>query len=168
MKLNRLIIFLIIFCFSCNHEPKNEILIGDLYFSFFRIGNYYNQPDSLIKKYEDYFSTTNFETVSKEEKELFEQYKLLKKHDLLYNPFVEILTEKDSLIVKLYLEKQDYDKIKIYKRQDLQDNDKKVRIFSKVKRIDNKLYFCENLDSLKVIDGKTFQIQKKLRIEDYN
>jgi len=97
--MNKLLLLTIFFITSCEQKTVITTLKGDLYFGFFRVGNYYNQPDSMIQKYEKYFSTTNFDTVRNDEKQLFEQYKLLKKHKLLYKPFVEILTEKDSTII---------------------------------------------------------------------
>jgi len=50
----------------------------------------------------------------------------------------------------------------------LQDEKKKVVIVAKVIRIDNKLYYCHKLENMEVVEGNTFQIQKKLKIEDYN
>jgi len=166
--MNRLLFFILLIVFSsCNHKVEISSLTGDLYFGFFRIGSYYNQPDSAIVKFEEYYSKTNFDTVNQDEKELFEQYENLKERDLLYKPFVEIFVENDS-VVRLYLEIEDYNKIKIHKRQKLQDANKKVRIEASVSNIDNKMYYCEKLEKISVVDGQTFQIQKKFRIDDYN
>ena len=167
LDMYRIILLLLIVFFSCDQKVETTRLTGDLYFGFFRIGSYYNQPDSLIEKYEKYFLTTNLDTLPREEKVLFDQYNKLKKHDLLYSPFVQVLVERDSIIM-LYLNLEDYNKIKIYKRQKLQDENKKVQIFAFVEKIDNKLYYCKNLDKVLVVDGQTFQVQKKFLIEDYN
>ncbi|MBX2898109.1 MAG: hypothetical protein KF775_00570 [Cyclobacteriaceae bacterium] len=121
----------------------------------------------MIRFYETYFDTTNFEAADKNERELFRMYQTIKDNDLLYKPSVDILIENDS-VVRLYLEPVDYDKIKIHKRQQLQDNNKKVRIESYIQSINNGLYYCIRLKSVNIVDGETLQRQRKFKIEDYN
>lgn len=166
-SLSILFLILAIVFSSCNSKIEVTNLNGDLYFGFLRIGSYYNQPDSMIVKFEQFFTKSNFDNFNQDEKEIFGHYEKLKKLDLLYSPFVEILTDNDS-VVNLYLELEDYNKIKIYKRQKLQDEKKKVRISALVRKIDNKLYYCEKLEKVELIDGETLQVQRKFRIEDYN
>jgi hypothetical protein len=71
-------------------------------------------------------------------------------------------------VVTLYLDTLDYDRIKIYKRQKLQDDNKKVKIEATVTMIDSGLYNCEKLKRVDLVDGETLQRQKKFKIEDYN
>src|SRR5690606_7963595 len=105
---------------ACQDKADTQLMTGDLYFSFLRIGNYYNQPDSIVQFYEKYFDTTDFEKVNKNDRQLWTQYKKLKDLDLLYKPFVDISLKEDS-VVRLYLDINDYDKIKIHKRKRLQE-----------------------------------------------
>ncbi|MEJ7643728.1 MAG: hypothetical protein WKF87_03980 [Chryseolinea sp.] len=152
---------------SCRDKADTKLMTGELYFSFLRIGNYYNQPDSIVQFYENYFETTDFDKVNENDRKLWAQYKKLKDLDLLYKPFVDISLKEDS-VVRLYLDASEYDKIKIYKRHKLQEDKKKVKIECNVNKIDQGLYYCVDLLSVDVVDGETLQRQRKLKIEDYN
>ena len=165
----RLLSFLVLFmCLfsSCKTTKTKQTLTGDLYFSFFRFASYYNQPDTLVEKTKMYFDTLDIQTASNADKRFVELYKIVSDNKLIYKPYVDILIQPDS-IVKLYLEKEDYEKIKIHKRQDLQDNNKKVIISASVIDYSKGIYFCDSLINIKKEDGQTLQIQKKFRIEDY-
>jgi hypothetical protein len=165
--MKRLLPTILILIFGCNSGPKTDTLTGDLYFSFFRLGNYYNQSDSVIKKFETYFDTLTIETANSGDKRLIKQYRLLKEKNLLYRPFVYLKVQDDSVIT-LYLDTLDYNQVKIYKRQKLQDDKKKVRIEASVTMIDTGLFNCEKLKRVDLVDGETLQRQKKFKIEDYN
>jgi hypothetical protein len=102
----------VILLWTCQKNVPTDEISGDLYFGLFRIGSYYNQPDSIIQWYETYFDTTDFELESNNEQQLFSAYQKLKKHDLLYKPFVQLLIQEDS-IIRLYLDEEDYAKIKV-------------------------------------------------------
>ena len=151
---------------SCKTIETRQTLTGDLYFSFFRYASYYNQPDSLVDKAKMYFDTLDIQTASEDDIRFVELYKIISDNDLIYKPYVDILIQPDS-IVKLYLDKTDYKKIKIHKRQDLQDNNKKIVISASVTNYSHGLYFCDSLIDIKKTDGQTLQIQKKFTIEDY-
>jgi hypothetical protein len=158
---------ILILIFGCDSRPKTDTLTGDLYFSFFRLGNYYNQPDSLVRKSETYFDTVTIEKLNSGDKKVLTQYRILKEKNLLFRPFV-YLRIKDDSVVTLYLDSLDYDKIKIYKRQKLQDDNKKVRIEASVIMIDSGLFNCEKLKRVDIVDGETLQRERKFKIEDYN
>ena len=125
--MKRLLPTILILIFGCETRPTTDTLTGDLYFSFFRMGNYYNQPDSVVNHFELYFDTVTIEKLNTGDKKLLRQYRILKEKNLLYRPFV-YLRVKDDSVVTLYLDTLDYDRIKIYRRQRLQDDNKKVRI----------------------------------------
>lgn len=166
--MKRLIPTILILILGCNSQPetRTDILTGDLYFAVFRLGNYYNLPDTLINYYENVFDTMNIDKANKYDKQLLTDYKLLKERDLLYKPYIYIRTDLDS-IVNLYLDTVDYNKIKIHKRQVLQDENKKVRIEASVKKISDRLYYCSKLRYIKLVQGETLLKQKKFLIEDY-
>jgi hypothetical protein len=165
--MKRLLPTILILIFGCNSGQNTETLTGDLYFSFFRLGNYYNQPDSLVKQFEVYFDTLIIEKANSGDKRFIKQYRILKEKNLLYRPFIYLKVQDDS-VVTLYLDTLDYDRIKIYKRQKLQDDNKKVKIEATVTMIDSGLYNCEKLIRVDLVDGETLQRQKKFKIEDYN
>lgn len=158
---------LLILIAACDSKPKTDTLTGYLYFDFFRVGNFYSMPDSVVKQFEYNFDTLTIETASEEDRRLLTQYKKLKEEKLLFVPFIKLLTEKDS-VVTLYMDTLDYNGIKQYKRQRLQDDHKKVRIEAKVKEIEQGLFYCTDLKKVELVDGVTFMKQKKWRIEDYN
>ncbi|MGF1636384.1 MAG: hypothetical protein ACFCUU_04875 [Cyclobacteriaceae bacterium] len=164
---NLLVALLLITIVACQQKTETQQLTGDLFFSNLRIGNYYNQPDSVVQFYEVYFSNTDFENGDESSKELRDQYKKLKDLDLLYKPFVEISLENES-VVRLYLTESDYDQIKIHKRLRLQEDNKKVKIECEVEKIDDGLYTCKELLTVELVDGETLLGSGKLRIEDYN
>jgi hypothetical protein len=157
----------VILLWTCQKNVPTDEISGDLYFGLFRIGSYYNQPDSIIQWYETYFDTTDFELESNNEQQLFSAYQKLKKHDLLYKPFVQLLIQEDS-IIRLYLDEEDYAKIKVHKRKNLRAQNKKVIIRSQANQIDPGIYQCIDLTGIEVVNGQTLQKQRKFKIEDYN
>jgi hypothetical protein len=165
--MNKLLLTTLILILGCDNQTKTLTLTGDLYFSFFRLGNYYNQSDNVVRQFENYFDTLAIENANSVDKKLLKQYRVLKEKKLLYQPFVYLKIEEDS-VVALYLDTLDYNRIKIYKRQKLQDDNKKVRIEALVTILDSGLFKCEKLNRVDLVAGETFQRQKKLKIEDYN
>jgi hypothetical protein len=163
VKLFPVILILIAAC-GKSHE---ETLTGDLYFSLFRIGSFYNLSDSAVNELKVYFDSSKLETADEEQRGLFSQYKKLKEEKLLYHPFVNLLMETDS-VVTLYLDMSDYDKLKKYKRKELQDEGKKIKIVADVKRLNDKLFYCVDLKSVDKVEGKTLLQSRKWKIDDYN
>jgi hypothetical protein len=164
--MKRLIPIILILIAACDKKPKTELLTGDLYFSFIRLGSFYNRPDSLIKKFESYMDTVSYEKTSDEDKIFLNRYKKIKEEKLLYKPFVDLYLKKDS-IVTLYLETDHYNQIKKYKRKELQDEGKKIRIEADVKKIDEGLFYCVTLRKVEKVDGETGIKSRKWKIEDY-
>ncbi len=152
---------------ACINEDKSNLLTGDLYFGLIRIGSYYNLADSTIIKFENSIDTINFETADEDDKEFLKIYRSLKDQRLLYKPYVDLLIKKDST-VKLYLDSTDYDQIKIYKRQKLQNDNKKIRIEAKKREIRKGFYYCIDLKKVELINGETLRRQGVIKIEDYN
>lgn len=161
-----IVIFCILFV-ACQKKADEETLSGDLYFGFFRYGSFYNQPDSIVRRISSHYDTLSLENAALEDRRILRQYKTVKTEKLMYHPFVNIKTNLDS-IVTLYLDTLDYNKIKINKRKELQDRNKKVRIEAEVKKLDDGLYYCIQLKSVEIIEGQTLPRQSKLKIEDYN
>ena len=93
-------------------------------------------------------------------------YEILKKENLLDRPFIDLKLDNDS-IVKIYFTNNDYEKIKIYKRQDLLDAKKKIRIKTEVRDLGFGMVLSTKLLSVSKVDGQTLQVNKKLKIEDY-
>ncbi len=152
---------------SCRQiQNDKKIIEGDLFFSAFRYGSFYNEPDSLIKKFVAYTDTVRLDSLTSLEKEILETYHILKNENRLFSPFVEIKIN-DTSFIKLYLDSVDYDKIKIYKRQELQASNKKIRIKAETRKLNNQLSICTKLIFIDKLDGVTLQQQKKFKIDDY-
>lgn len=81
-------------------------------------------------------------------------------------PFIDLKLDNDAT-VKIYFTTDDYEKIKIYKRQDLLDTKKKIRIKTEVRDLGFGMALSTKFLSVTKIDGQTFQISRKLKIEDY-
>jgi hypothetical protein len=160
--------FLILFSLSnCNlNKQPNKQIEGDLYYDWLRIGSFYNQPDSLIKQVKLYADTVNRKGLDSDNLKFLTMYEVLKKEDLLYRPFIDLRLDNDST-VKIYFTNNDYDKIKIYKRQDLLDTKKKIRIKIEIYDLGYGMALDKKLISVNKVDGQTFQINPKLKIEDY-
>ncbi|MEO6452776.1 MAG: hypothetical protein ABIN97_01825 [Ginsengibacter sp.] len=163
-----LILFVIFpFISACNSGKSDHKLIeGDLYFSWFRFGSFYNQPDSIINRVTIYADTVNINTLDSSEKKYLTLYETLRKENLLYKPYIDMKLDNDSFF-KIYFENADYNKIKIYRRQELLNTKKKIRIKMQIRDLGNSMALCTKLISIRKIDGQTFPINKKLKAEDY-
>ncbi len=153
--------FLLLMGMSCQEEK--DVLEGDLYFSYLRFGSFYHQPDTIVRRFQAFADTAQMDRDSS----FLAQYQTLKRENLLYSPFVD-LELKDNSIITLYLQPSDYDKIKIYKRKDLQTSHTKIHIKTRVKSLENKLFLCKDLISVDRISGETYPANGKWKIEDYN
>ena len=150
---------------SCRTDNDN-VVTGDLYFSFIRIGTYYNQPDSVIKKMETDLNSVDFTTADSSLIELVKDYKRLKDEGLMYSPVIDI-SVNDETTIKLLLDSADYDKIKPYKYKDLIDGHKKVKIKARTRKTALGFYYCTDLLDIKLVDGQTLPNDNKLKIQDY-
>jgi len=153
---------------GCRSQQGNStsLLEGDLYYGFFRIGSLYNQPDSIAIKWRSYADTVNRKSVQPDELRILMMYDILEETELLYHPFIDLRLDTDS-IVKLYFTKDDYERITVFKRQELLDTKKKVRIKAEVRKLGLGMFLCTKLVSVTKIDGQTNGFDKKFKIEDY-
>jgi hypothetical protein len=146
---------------------QTETIEGDLFFSFLRFGSFYGLPDKIVTDFKACIKIQNSKEGASVVKELRQKYKILEKEGLLYSPYIQMKFDNGS-IVYVYMTSSDYDKVKIYKRQKLQDNHQKIRLKMESKKLDNKLFLCQKLLDVKKVAGKTFSKQLKFKIEDYN
>ena len=167
MKLKFTYLFLFLFSFQTEKVQAQDTLVGDLYFGLWRAGSFYDQPAKVKKSMLNYFETVSRDSLQGSDKELVDRYDVLKKHDLLESPYVQILLEKDS-VVYLYLPKKDYKKIKIHKLETLEKEKKKIVIVAVVNLLGADAIKCERLISVAKVDGQTYMREKKFAIEDYD
>ena len=150
--------------FGCTKDYQT--IEGDLYFSPLRFGSFYNQPDSLVCKFISYVDSVDQLNADEDVRKILTMYKVLKSENLQYNPFADIRLDNDS-VIRLYLEKSEYDRIRIHRRKELQMSKKKIRLKVQGKDLGNGMVICKNLISIYKIDGVTLQVQKKYKIDDY-
>lgn len=167
LHLSTILFSVIILFTSCkSHKQNNKLIEGDLYYSWLRIGSFYNQPDSIIEKVKVYADTVNRKLLDSNDLRFLKMYEMLKVQNLLYSPYIELKLDDDS-ILKIYFTNNDYEKIKIYRRQELIDTKKKIRIKAEVKDLGTGMALSKDLISINKVDGETLQINKKFKIEDY-
>jgi hypothetical protein len=156
--------------FSCKTEKEEQLIKGDLFFSAFRIGSYYNLDDSMRLVIENVVDTTDLATADSARRQLITAYNKLKEEGLLYKPFVDLKMD-DTTFVKLYLDSVDYDQIKKFKRTQLREEGKKVVVKARTRKIidiDVSLLYCTDLVAVELVDGETLPERSKFKIEDYN
>ncbi|HSY60609.1 MAG TPA: hypothetical protein VK796_01985, partial [Cytophaga sp.] len=87
-KLVYVFLFILLIIFISSSRQNNEIIEGDLYFSVFRFGSFYNQPDSVVNRFKTYADTVNRSNINYLDKKVLTMYELLKQEDLLFSPFI--------------------------------------------------------------------------------
>ena len=169
-KMRHISILLVLTTCSCIKERDDQLYIGELYFTSFRLGSYYNLDDSTRTNFEYSLDTTDLSKADSSQLKFIKIYRKFSEEGLLYKPFVD-LKLNDSSFVKLYMDSSDYDRIKIYKWRDLLDRQKKVVIWGRTRelgRLDFPLLYCTELIDIEVKDGQTFpERQGKFKINDY-
>lgn len=170
MRIAAVLCFLVLV--SCGKESE-DLNIGELYFSSFRIGNLYGLPDSTIRNAELYLDTARIEEADSADAGAIRLFRRLRTEGFLYKPFVD-LRVNDSTYVQLYLDSTDYERIKIYKRKNLLDSRKKVIVRGRTKPLgrvgSNEMLYCTEFIEAKLVDGETLPNDEGMKwdIEDYN
>lgn len=167
MKNLLIILSLIFIAFGCqtNHEEKLNVE-GDLYYTWLKLGSFYQQPDSLYQNYTELKDSLGIEELRKQDSTGTSHIELLEKHGLVKSPFIYLKTDFDSTFL-VYMTPEDYNPITKYTYQNLIDNKQKVRLKLITERLTDKLQICRKVVSIEKIDGETFQKQKKFKIEEY-
>jgi len=159
-------LFALITVCSLQCKQQGERMNGDLYFSFFRVGSFYNQPKYIIDSFERYADTANIQTAGTDDKKLLAAYAILKREGLLYSPFVNIKLAGDTIIT-LYMSAADYADIKKIHYKQLMAEHKKIYLQFSAKPLGDNMFACTALYSVSQLPGDTYLQSKKLLIEDY-
>jgi hypothetical protein len=104
--------------------------------------------------------------IDSSDRRFISMYDKLRQENLLFSAFIELILN-DSSKIYLYLDSTDYHKIKIYKRKNLIKSGQKIRIKVEGKDLGNGMFLCQKLISIEKINGQTYQIRSKFKIEDY-
>ena len=161
-----LIIALAIF-FTCTTVKQDHKLIeGDLYYSWLRLGSFYDQPDSLIERAKKFMDTVDRKTLDSTDRQYLKMYETLEKLNLLYKPYIDLKLD-DASIIKIYFSNDEYKRIKGFNRQELLNTKTKIRIKTEIRDLGNGMALCTKLISADKVVGETLQNNKKLKINDY-
>ena len=167
MKNLIIILSLVLIVCSCQNKPEEKSnLEGDLYYTWLKLGSFYDQPDSLYHNYLDLRDSLGIEELRKQDAIGTSHIQLLEKHDLVKSPFIYIKTDSDSTFI-IYMTPKDYKPITEYTYQNLIDNKQKVRLKLITEQLTDKLQICKKVISIEKIEGETLQKQKKFKIEEY-
>ncbi len=152
---------------GCQNKPKEKPnLEGDLYYTWLKLGSFYNQPDSLYQNYLDMRDSFGIEELRKQDAIGISHIEILEKQDLIKSPFIYIKTDSDSTFM-VYITPEDYRPIIEYTYKNLIDNKQKIRLKLVTDQLTSKLQICKKVIAIEKIDGVTLQKQKKFKIEDY-
>ena len=154
-KLLGFIIFIIIVVYSCN-SGKEKVIEADLYFNRFDLYRIFDWPDSTMNEFENNVLHANLDTFNRKDKEFIDLIKYAISKKLTRQPYVWILSNNKELM--LFLDQQDYDKLKDYKWYDLTAEHKKVHIKAKAYNVsykELKALKCSKILDLNKVEGET-------------
>jgi hypothetical protein len=136
------------------NAQRSEIVKGDLYFALIDFGQFFDIPDSTMRKWEKEMSTYD---------SLDQRYPLtllyleLVENGLSKTPYIWIVDEQDS-IKRIFIDDLDYKELTRFNCWDLIEEGRKVEVTVKVKVLDLKPYpITEAIEPLayKIVEGKT-------------
>lgn len=154
-KLTGFTILLVILITSCI-SGKQKVIEGDLYFNRIDLYRIFDSPDSTLTKIEHEMLQVNSDTCNQKDKDFIDLVKYAIKNKLTRQPYVWILIKGKEY--RLFLDLQDYDKLKNYELSELTDEHKKIYIKAIVYNVsfkDLKAVKCTKLLDFKKIDGET-------------
>lgn len=131
---------------------------GDLYFKLVDFPTFFDAPDSVLTKFETSIKTVNKDTLTEQDKKIYNLLQFMSDKELLRKPFIR-LRQDNGEIIMLFLNAIDYGKIKDYNYNDLVQDNKKIRIKAEVSELKYDsltVYETLKLISIDKIDGKTY------------
>lgn len=167
LKLLTLILIgsIIIACRSGHESSVSDAIVieGDLSFKLLEFGSFYALADGLEDKIFhliDSLEALPSSTLSEDEQELLRMVNLLKDNNLLFSPSFNLRTDEGNY--RVYLDSQEYDQIKLFKREDLVRENMKIKIRLKGQPVATdlkeapQLFRCLQILSIEKVPGKTY------------
>lgn len=155
---NFLAIMTILLTISSCQTNNIKTVEGDLYFKLIDIQRFFNAPDSVLTNIETSLKTVDKDTLSEQDKKIYNLLGFMADKQLLRKPYVRLRLDNGE-IVMVFLDNNDYEKIKDYNYSDLVRDNKKIRIKAEVSELKNDsvtVYESSKLISIERIDGKTY------------
>lgn len=140
------LLFFVILFISCHQT--NKTTKGDLFFKLVNISSPSGMSAEEISKIEN-----RLKNVEENNNELIAYYRTLKSNNVLGNPYLLLKVNND--VQTIFLSKSEYEKIKLYTLDDLRKRNKKIEIELKIKKIDNDIFFSDEIISVKECEGET-------------
>ena len=137
------ILILLSLLISCKN--KVEIKKGELHFKLVQLVPSEGFNDIQIKEIEK-------EVLDNENVNL-DYFRTLKNNNLLGLPHINLKVDND--ILQVFLKKSEYEKIKKYSLNELNQNRKKVTLKINIEKIDSNIYYSDKIIEVLEIDGKT-------------
>ena len=137
---------------SCVKEEK--IIEGELFFKLVDFGTYYGAEEENIAKVEKVLdSLKQVKNLNKNSKVILDYFELLERNNLLRSPYIFI--KNDSIIKRVFLSENAYERFKHFKNSDLLKSGEKVEVKLKANEIEENLYFSNTILKVDVVKGKT-------------
>lgn len=155
---NFLAIMTILLTISSCQRNNIKTVEGDLYFKLIEFQRFFDAPDSVLTKIETSLKTVDKDTLTEQDKKNYNLLLFMADKQLLRKPFVRLRLDNGE-IVMVFLNSNDYEKIKDYNYSDLVRDNKKIRIkadVSELKYDSFTAYESTKLISIDRIDGKTY------------
>lgn len=165
MKKTLLLLFFVVLN-TLSWSQSSPTMEGDLYFGLWRYGSLYKQPKKVVKWVEKMAESKRRDTLDPTSQDILRIYDILQQENKLYMPYVQLKLD-DNSIVRIYLEKSVYKKIKTHTIDELQEKKQKVRIQLEYRQMADDLFYCKKLIQVDLRHGETLQRQRKFAIEDY-
>ena len=132
--------------FSCN--PKEENIKGELFFKLVNVIPNEGLSEPKINEIETFLDSNK-----NKKDDLIDFYKTLKQNNILGNPNVDIKT--NDTIIRIFLNKKEYQKISHFKLDSLRNKNKKGLIAMEIKKLKGDIYYSEKIISFKEVEGDT-------------
>ena len=173
MQINRikgvfLIVLVSISFVACNTKKNDDAILlkGELDYPRYRIANFYNQPDSLVKRFNHILDSVGYDVLMKEDSVFMTSYTVLEENDLLKNPFIYLKIDSLPSVI-IYMNPEDYQPFTKFIYSDLVKNQQKVTVKLKAHKLYDILYLCDGVQSIEVVDSDVPLRTGKFKIEDY-
>ncbi len=119
----------------------------------------YGADELEIQKFEDILdSLRRNPKAKKNEIELCNYYAKLKKYNLFTSPYINLQIDKDSTLM-VYLNEEEYQKVKEYNPADLNGRNKKVSLKLEIEKKEEAIYVANQIISVEETDGHTVVIK---------
>jgi len=137
---------------SCKNQ-NNEIINGTIYVKLIELGSLYKTSDEKINTLKNEVEKFDLSDSNESEKYYYNYYKLIFKENLVDKPCFLIKNENNK-IKKIFCSLADYTKIEPL-LLDLDKRSEQINLRLKVKKINESIYFANEIISVKKVEGKT-------------